>query len=258
VRGLDVGADDFLTKPVNDMRSSRACAADPTENGDGRIAHARAHVARDRAGHPEREAVEGGRNGRILIVDDRASSYERIAGMLQAEHAVEVEPEPAKARFRAAEGDYELIIVCSRACARRLRRSATPNACATMCAASRGKPVLVLDIDFFKASDDNHRHEADEDVLREFALRIRSDPQYRPGLPLWRRGFVILMPETDAGVAAIVGERLRRAIAGESFLVQQGMKLLNVTLPIGLATLNADQALYRAKHGRNRVVAGAA
>ena len=34
---------------------------------------------------PEREAVaETGRGGRILIVDDRASSAERIAGMLSA------------------------------------------------------------------------------------------------------------------------------------------------------------------------------
>jgi hypothetical protein len=29
-----------------------------------------------------------GRDGRILIVDDRASSYERIAGVLSTEHDV--------------------------------------------------------------------------------------------------------------------------------------------------------------------------
>jgi two-component system cell cycle response regulator len=109
-------------------------------------------------------------------------------------------------------------------------------------------------------------------VLREFALRIRKsirniDLACRYG----GEEFVIVMPETDTGVAAMVGERLRRSIAGQPFPVQQGMKLLNVTLSIGIAALNgagdtapallkrADQALYRAKRdGRNRVVADAA
>jgi two-component system cell cycle response regulator len=141
-------------------------------------------------------------------------------------------------------------------------------------AASRGKPiaVLLLDIDYFKAINDTHGHDAGDDVLREFALRIRKsirniDLACRYG----GEEFVIVMPETDTGVAAMVGERLRRSIAGQPFPVQQGMKLLNVTLSIGIAALNgagdtapallkrADQALYRAKRdGRNRVVADAA
>jgi two-component system cell cycle response regulator len=140
--------------------------------------------------------------------------------------------------------------------------------------ASRGKPiaVLVLDIDFFKAINDTHGHDAGDDVLREFALRIRKcirniDLACRYG----GEEFVIVMPETDMTVALVVGERLRRSIAGEPFSVQRGMRLLDVTLSIGIAALNgaddnatamlkrADQALYRAKReGRNRVVADAA
>ena len=141
-------------------------------------------------------------------------------------------------------------------------------------AASRGKPitVLVLDIDFFKSINDGHGHDAGDDVLREFALRIRKsirniDLACRYG----GEEFVIVMPETDMGVATVVAERLRRRIAGEPFPIQQGMRLLDVTLSIGIAALNgegdnaaamlkrADQALYRAKRdGRNRVVADAA
>jgi two-component system cell cycle response regulator len=72
-------------------------------------------------------------------------------------------------------------------------------------------------------------------------------------------------------VATIVAERLRRRIASEPFPIQQGAKSIEVTISIGIATLDAaddtagsilkraDQALYRAKRdGRNRVVADAA
>jgi len=141
-------------------------------------------------------------------------------------------------------------------------------------AASRGKPiaVLVLDIDFFKSINDGHGHDAGDDVLREFALRVRKsirniDLACRYG----GEEFVIVMPETDMAVATVVAERLRRRIAGEPFPIQQGMRLLDVTLSIGIAALNgegdnaaamlkrADQALYRAKRdGRNRVAADAA
>jgi two-component system, cell cycle response regulator len=141
-------------------------------------------------------------------------------------------------------------------------------------AASRGKPiaVLVLDIDFFKAINDTHGHDAGDDVLREFALRIRKsirniDLACRYG----GEEFVIVMPETDMAVATTVAERLRRRIVSEPFPVAKGTKSLEVTLSIGIGALNgagdnaaamlkrADQALYRAKRdGRNRVVADAA
>ena len=68
-----------------------------------------------------------------------------------------------------------------------------------------------------------------------------------------------------------LAERLRRRIASEPFVISQGSKAIDVTISIGIATLDtaddnastilkrADQALYRAKRdGRNRVVADAA
>jgi two-component system cell cycle response regulator len=141
-------------------------------------------------------------------------------------------------------------------------------------AAARGKPLttLVLDIDYFKSINDNHGHDAGDDVLREFATRVRKSIR---GIDLACRfggeEFVIVMPETDMAVATIVAERLRRRIASEPFPIHQGTDSIEVTISIGIATLDAaddsaatilkraDQALYRAKRdGRNRVVADAA
>jgi len=141
-------------------------------------------------------------------------------------------------------------------------------------AASRGKPLtaLVLDIDYFKSINDSHGHDAGDDVLREFSTRIKKSIR---GIDLACRlggeEFVIVMPETDMAVATIVAERLRRRIASEPFSVSHGARMLDVTISIGIATLDtaddnaatilkrADQALYRAKRdGRNRVVADAA
>ena len=61
---------------------------------------------------PEREAImDAGRSGRILIVDDRPASYERMQAMLAGEQSVDVEDDPSEALFHAAEGDYDLLIV---------------------------------------------------------------------------------------------------------------------------------------------------
>ena len=131
---------------------------------------------------------------------------------------------------------------------------------------------MMLDIDFFKSINDNYGHDAGDDVLREFSLRIRKsirniDLACRYG----GEEFVIVMPETDIAVAAMVAERIRRRIATEPFAIQEGMRLLDVTISIGIAALagpadtaaavlkRADTALYRAKRdGRNRVVPDAA
>jgi len=140
-------------------------------------------------------------------------------------------------------------------------------------ALSRGHPlaVLVLDIDHFKSINDAHGHDAGDEVLREFALRVRKSIR---GIDLACRyggeEFVVFMPETDLAAATAVAERLRRRIASEPFPIRERAQGIDVTISIGIAALGADddaasvikradQALYRAKHnGRNRVVPDAA
>ena len=113
VRGLEAGADDFLTKPVTDVAlisRVRSLARLKMVTDELRL---RALTSKEIGiESPEREAVaETGRHGRILIVDDRPSSYERIAATLSAEHTVDVEANPSEALFHAAEGNYDLLIV---------------------------------------------------------------------------------------------------------------------------------------------------
>ncbi|MEV6487940.1 diguanylate cyclase [Actinoplanes sp. NPDC051633] len=73
--------------------------------------------------------------------------------------------------------------------------------------------VLVLDLDHFKEVNDTYGHAAGDEVLGEFARRLRIglrevDVAFRQG----GEEFVVLLPETDAYGGVIVAERLGSAI----------------------------------------------
>jgi two-component system cell cycle response regulator len=138
----------------------------------------------------------------------------------------------------------------------------------------RGRPlsVLITDIDRFKAVNDTYGHDAGDQVLKEFASRIRSTVR---GADLACRyggeEFVVVMPDTPGEVAASIAERLRMAVETVPFTLRDSGQVLNVTASFGLSSRigtvetadqlikQADLALYAAKNsGRNRVVAAAA
>src|SRR5690606_35569663 len=56
-------------------------------------------------------AQDAGLNARILVVDERKSSVERIESALTPQHSVEVEENPQDALLRAAEGNYDLLML---------------------------------------------------------------------------------------------------------------------------------------------------
>ena len=116
VRGLEAGADDFLTKPISELAllaRVRSLARLKMVTDELRM---RAMTSRDIGiESPEREALtDTGRNGRILLVDDRPASYERIADMLSKEQTVAIDSDPNHALFHAADGNYDLVIVSLR------------------------------------------------------------------------------------------------------------------------------------------------
>jgi two-component system cell cycle response regulator len=309
-------------------------------------------------------SIEGRISGRVMVVDDRAVSRERVLAALGNEHKIELESDAQQALFRLAEGDFDLLMlsleldrfdalrlvgqvrtvertrhlpillitepeqsarllrgldlgandyivrpidrnellarVRTQVRRRRYTEQLRDNVQQSMelavtdpltglfnrrymerhlntlveKSAGRGKAlsVLILDIDYFKSINDHFGHDAGDDVLREFADRMRTCVR---GIDLACRyggeEFVVVMPDTDLPVATMVAERIRRRVAGEPFPIHRGERSIEVTISIGIAARSnpqddatailkrADEALYRAKRdGRNRVVADAA
>jgi len=132
--------------------------------------------------------------------------------------------------------------------------------------------VLVLDIDHFKRINDTFGHDAGDEVLTEFAVRLATNVR-AVDLPCRFGGeeFVVVMPDTRVADASVIADRIRAQVAGTAFSVMGGRESLSVTISIGVAATTgdhdstdallkrADEALYEAKQsGRNRVIARAA
>jgi len=132
---------------------------------------------------------------------------------------------------------------------------------------NRPLSLIVMDIDFFKAINDTGGHQAGDDLIKVVADEI-EDACRKADLPARFGGdeFAVLLPETAAGEAAIVAERIRQQIGGRQ--ISLGALQIHVTISAGITDLNAgemdspqsmlalgDRALYTAKEtGRNRVV----
>ncbi|MCO5093097.1 PleD family two-component system response regulator [Bosea sp. (in: a-proteobacteria)] len=133
---------------------------------------------------------------------------------------------------------------------------------------ARALSLLVLDIDHFKAVNDSWGHDVGDEVLREFADRVRACTR---GIDLVARmggeEIVVVLPDTGAEAAYRVAERIRARVESTPFVVQNGTREITITVSVGVSNRRpgdascadmmkrADDALYRAKaNGRNRVI----
>ena len=113
VKGLEAGADDFLTKPIDETQliarvrslSRLKMAIDELRN------RANTTVALGMIAPFAIPGPEDGKRGRMLIVDDRKNSAERLAAALTAHHAVVIEPNAQEAMFKAAEDHVDVLII---------------------------------------------------------------------------------------------------------------------------------------------------
>ncbi len=367
VRGLQAGADDFLTKPVDEMQllaRVKSLLRLKMLTDELRL---RAVTARD-IGLDTLLSDKGDASRakpKVLVVDERESSFERLVKPLRKNFELVHAAEPQSAVMTAAEGDFDCVFVAARftefdalrICSqlrsldrtrfvpiilvaetddddlvkrglelgvndyivrpvdpneltarlrtqvrrKRYHDSLRDNVAASIelavtdgltglhnrryldthletlvaRALNRGKQLslLITDIDRFKDVNDTHGHDAGDDVLREFARRLRINVR---GMDLACRyggeEFVIVMPDTPPHVAAEVAERLRAQIESDGFSIENGARSIEVTVSVGVTSLiqseaetakallkRADEALYEAKQtGRNRVVSKAA
>ena len=128
--------------------------------------------------------------------------------------------------------------------------------------------VLLIDIDLFKAFNDNFGHGVGDQVLKLMAKVLRERVR-EIDLPARYGGeeLIAVLPGADLATCETVAERIRRSIA-ECTITRRstGEVLPGITVSIGVGQFQpgesmadlidrCDRALYRAKRtGRNRVV----
>ncbi len=127
--------------------------------------------------------------------------------------------------------------------------------------------LFMLDIDFFKAFNDNFGHLTGDETLKMLAGILKESIR-EPDTAARYGGeeFCIILPETDKEHASVMAERIRKEVEAANIDVGPGREPGSLTVSVGCASLEdgvespedlvrrADRALYKAKQsGRNRV-----
>jgi diguanylate cyclase (GGDEF)-like protein len=121
--------------------------------------------------------------------------------------------------------------------------------------------VLLIDLDHFKAVNDEYGHTIGDQVLREVSLRLNDTVRLNDVVARWGgEEFLVLAAGANLEQAAQLGRRLAEVIRNEPFT-----NSISLTISIGGAAYNkdgnlpglisrADAALYEAKRaGRDRL-----
>src|SRR5262245_61300162 len=113
VQGLEAGADDFLTKPVDDIAlitRVKNLARLKTLNDEMLL---RMATGAELGGVPGSVAVWSGADvvGRVLLVEDQERVASRMLAVLAKSHAVDIEADPHAALLRLGSAAYDVVIV---------------------------------------------------------------------------------------------------------------------------------------------------
>jgi two-component system cell cycle response regulator len=131
---------------------------------------------------------------------------------------------------------------------------------------NRPLSLIMLDIDRFKAINDQFGHLGGDFTLRELANRMKGNVRREELLARYGgEEFACVLPETTLEGGLLVADRLLKSVQQTPFLFEE--KPFNVTISGGVVSTQgepditpmelirrSDEMLYRAKHeGRNRI-----
>ena len=123
--------------------------------------------------------------------------------------------------------------------------------------------VAMMDVDHFKRINDSFSHAVGDEVLRQLSRLFLDNKRSTDAVGRYGgEEFLLIMPNTTAEMAAVLVERLRKAIQNAPW--HSVAPTLQVTLSIGVAdnvgqinyekmVAAADGKLYEAKRSRNAV-----
>jgi diguanylate cyclase len=124
--------------------------------------------------------------------------------------------------------------------------------------------LLIIDVDHFKAVNDQFGHVSGDEALRMISAEIKEN--VRENDLVGRIGgeeFGVFLPGADRGEAEVVAERIRASVNAAMFSPQGGPVALSVSVGATVDSARssfeemfsmADECLYAAKNnGRNRV-----